>query len=90
MSDISLIRCDMCAAEKRASNHWFVVMWATNGDSLAAMRWERRDECRLFTSTKEFVVLDVCGEGCLGKAASKYAQNQDPSFHGVPGTQRGS
>ena len=57
------ISCDICGAEKKQTNHWFVAYEA--GDELRVGAWNSRN--RLRTGSKH-----LCGQACLHKLADDF------------------
>lgn len=57
------ISCDICGAEKKQTNHWFVA--CEIGDELRVSTWNSRN--RLRTGSKH-----LCGQACLHKLADDF------------------
>ena len=57
------ISCDICGAEKKQTNHWFVAY--EQGDELRVSGWNSRN--RLRAGSKH-----LCGQACLHKLADDY------------------
>jgi hypothetical protein len=57
------ISCDICGAEKKQTNHWFVACEV--GDELRVCGWSSRN--RLRTGSKH-----LCGQACLHKLADDF------------------
>jgi len=59
------ISCDICGAEKRQTNHWFIA--TERGGQLRVSGWS--DGSRLRTGTKH-----LCGQACLHKLADEFME----------------
>ncbi len=57
------ISCDVCASEKRQTNHWFVAY--EQGGELRLSGWQSRN--RLRPGTKH-----LCGQTCLHKLVDEF------------------
>lgn len=63
MSRQTTVRCDNCGAEKRKSNHWYLVSGPTPDDSSISIYLEDVEDATFME--------DVCGETCLHEIISK-------------------
>ena len=59
------ISCDICAAEKKQTNHWFVAY--EQGGELRVSGWNSRN--RLRAGSKH-----LCGQACLHKLADEFME----------------
>jgi hypothetical protein len=57
------ISCDICGAEKKQTNHWFVA-WETAGE-LRVSGWNSRNRLRAGS-------MHLCGQACLHKLADDF------------------
>ena len=60
------ISCDICGAEKKQTNHWFVAY--EQGGELRVSGWNSRN--RLRTGSKH-----LCGQACMHKLADEFMEH---------------
>jgi hypothetical protein len=61
-------KCDSCGTVKQESNHWFLVTHHAEGYIVLA-QWSG--------AAHTVGIKHYCGAGCLGKAVSLWAANND-------------
>ncbi len=67
MTTSTIITCDVCGAQKKETNRWFIVAVSTFPPYVAVNCAENRDRIPVKLSTK-----DVCGESCATRLIQQW------------------
>lgn len=66
MAQIKTWRCDVCGAEKRSANHWYMVDTTTK--TMVIAKWD--------SETAPDMEFHLCGEGCLSAKVAEVIGEQ--------------
>ncbi len=69
MAEKRTYTCDVCGAEKRETNHWFVIFQRGEFQTIARFTAANLDTTHITPGT---AISHVCGENCALKKTSEF------------------